>query len=198
MSCYLEEYLFHEARSELYTPPLIPIGFLLDSYIPHAFPVHSTHSYVFPGVPVESQYIPSTFLFKVLGISNTPLLAGRGAVTTNFKWNKINKKTPHKCEGCCLLLTVVAGCAYIVVNVWGGISHPPVPISCCSCALAHCNHPTSSCLWQWCGVLVVPFPVVPAQLHTITTPWAVACGGVSPASGGDAPMLLLLSVVVCT
>ena len=40
--------------SELYTPPLIPIGFLLDSYIPHAFPVHSTHSYVFPGVLVES------------------------------------------------------------------------------------------------------------------------------------------------
>jgi len=157
MSCYLEEYLFHEARSELYTPPLIPIGFLLDSYIPHAFPVHSTHSYVFPGVPVESQYIPSTFLFKVLGISNTPLLAGRGAVTTNFKWNKINKKTPHKCEGCCLLLTVVAGCACIVVNAWGSISCPPVPISCHSCAFTCHNHPTSSCLlwkrrllpWGW-------------------------------------------------
>jgi len=40
--------------AELYTPPLIPIGFLLDSYIPHGFLVHSTHSYVFPGVPVES------------------------------------------------------------------------------------------------------------------------------------------------
>jgi len=44
----------HFAISRTFTPPLIPIGFLLDSYIPHGFPVHSTHSYVFPGVPVES------------------------------------------------------------------------------------------------------------------------------------------------
>ena len=40
--------------AELYTPPYIPIGFLLDSYIPCGFPVDSTHSYVFPGVLVES------------------------------------------------------------------------------------------------------------------------------------------------
>jgi len=48
------EMWYYTNPAELYTPPLIPIGFLLDSYIPHAFPVHSTHSYVFPGVPVES------------------------------------------------------------------------------------------------------------------------------------------------
>jgi hypothetical protein len=36
------------------------------------------------------------------------------------------------------------------------LSHPSVPVFRCSRAPTCCNHPTSSCLWQWCGVLVVP------------------------------------------
>jgi len=125
----------------------LPPIFLLDSYWIPIFPVDSLWIPLIPMCSQESQLSPSTFLFKVLRISNTPLLTGRGAVTTNFKWNRINKKTPCEHEGCCLLLAAVAGCAHIIVNMWGSVSRPPFL-----------------------------FPVIPVRATPLNIPKQVSCG----------------------